>query len=77
MGLMTKINYECSTTARCFSVESCAPAGDGSETRMNVRGARWLLVTIFMLVAALTCSPAATESSPTSPLTLASKPQFR
>jgi|tagenome__1003787_1003787.scaffolds.fasta_scaffold20987033_3 hypothetical protein len=44
---------------------------------MNVRSARWLLLMIFMLVAAQACSPAATESSPTSPLTLASKPQFR
>ena len=43
---------------------------------MNVRSARRLLVTIFMLVAALACPPAATVPSPTSPPTLASKPQI-
>ena len=41
---------------------------------MNVRTFRWLLVTIFMLVAAVGCSPAATTPSPTSPPTPASKP---
>jgi CubicO group peptidase (beta-lactamase class C family) len=43
---------------------------------MNVRTARWLLIVIFMLVAAVGCSPAATPSSPTSPPTSASQPQI-
>jgi CubicO group peptidase (beta-lactamase class C family) len=34
---------------------------------MNVRTARWLLIMIFMLVAAVGCSPAATPSSPATP----------
>jgi CubicO group peptidase (beta-lactamase class C family) len=36
---------------------------------MNVRPARWLLVTIFILVAAVGCSPAAAPPSPTPPPT--------
>ena len=34
---------------------------------MNVRTAHWLLITIFMLVAVVGCSPAATQPSPTAP----------
>jgi CubicO group peptidase (beta-lactamase class C family) len=41
---------------------------------MCVRTFRWLLITIFMLVAALGCSPAATTPTPASPTTPASKP---
>ena len=43
---------------------------------MNVRTSRWLLVTIFMLVAVVGCSPAATPPSPTSPPTSTSKPRI-
>jgi CubicO group peptidase (beta-lactamase class C family) len=35
--------------------------------RMNVRTSRWLVVTIFMLVAVVGCSPTATPPSPMSP----------
>jgi CubicO group peptidase (beta-lactamase class C family) len=56
------------------SLDYCAPVGDRSETQMNVRTSRWLLVTVFMLVAVVGCSPAATPSSPTSPTTSASQP---
>jgi hypothetical protein len=35
-------------------------------TRMNTRAARWFLM-IFMLVAAVGCSPTATQGSPSSP----------
>jgi len=41
---------------------------------MNVRPSRWLLATVFILVAAVGCSPAAAPSVPTSPSTPASKP---
>jgi CubicO group peptidase (beta-lactamase class C family) len=41
---------------------------------MNLRSARWLLVTIFVLAAALGCSPAAAPPSPTSSPTSASRP---
>jgi hypothetical protein len=41
---------------------------------MNVRTARWLLIMIFMLVAAVGCSPAATPSSPATPRAPASQP---
>ena len=40
---------------------------------MNVRSSRWLLVTVFMLVAMVGCSPAAGPSLPTSLSTPASK----
>ena len=43
---------------------------------MNVRTSRWLLVTIFMLVAIVGCSPAATPPSPTSPPTPTSQPRI-
>ena len=43
---------------------------------MNVRTSRWLLVTIFMLVAVVGCSPAATPPSPTSPPTSTSQPRI-
>jgi CubicO group peptidase (beta-lactamase class C family) len=43
-------------------------------TRMNVRPSRWLPVTVFILVAAVGCSPAAAPSVPTSPSMPASKP---
>jgi CubicO group peptidase (beta-lactamase class C family) len=49
-----------------------APARDVSERRMNLGRRRWLLVTIFMLVAIMACSPAAPPPSPTSPPTPAS-----
>jgi CubicO group peptidase (beta-lactamase class C family) len=49
-----------------------APVCDGSERWMNVRTSRWLLVTIFMLVAVVGCTPAAPPPSPTSPPTPAS-----
>ena len=42
---------------------------------MNVRTSRWLLITIFMLVAVVGCSPAATQPSPTSPPTPTSEPR--
>jgi CubicO group peptidase (beta-lactamase class C family) len=42
--------------------------------RMNLGTARWLLVTIFMLVAAVGCSPAARPPLPTSEPAPASKP---
>jgi CubicO group peptidase (beta-lactamase class C family) len=45
-----------------------------NEIRMNLGTARWLLVTIFMLVAAVGCSPAARPPLPTSEPTPASKP---
>jgi hypothetical protein len=41
---------------------------------MNVGTSRWLLVTVFMLVAMVGCSPAAGPSLPTSLSTPASKP---
>jgi CubicO group peptidase (beta-lactamase class C family) len=44
--------------------------------RMNVRTSRWLLITIFMLVAVVGCSPAATPPSPTSPPTPTSQPRI-
>ena len=53
-----------------------APVGDGSEMRMNVRTSRWLLITIFMLVAVVGCLPAATQPSPTSPPTPTSQPRI-
>ena len=43
---------------------------------MNVRTSRRLLVTIFMLVAVVGCSPAATPPSPTSPPTSTSQPRI-
>ena len=43
---------------------------------MNVRTSRWLLVTIFMLVVVVGCSPAATPPSPTSPPTSTSQPRI-
>ena len=43
---------------------------------MNVRTARWLLIMIFMLVAAVGCSPAATPSSPATPPAPASQPRI-
>ena len=44
--------------------------------RMNARTSRWLLIMIFMLVAVVGCSPAATQPSPTSPPAPASKPRI-
>jgi hypothetical protein len=38
-------------------VSSPLRSAPGSETRMNVQNARWLLVTIFVLVVAAGCSP--------------------
>jgi CubicO group peptidase (beta-lactamase class C family) len=43
---------------------------------MNVRTSRWLMITSFMLAAVVGCSPAATQPSPTSPPTPASKPSI-
>jgi len=43
---------------------------------MNVWTSRWLLVTIFTLVAVVGCSPAATPPSPTSPPTPTSQPRI-
>jgi CubicO group peptidase (beta-lactamase class C family) len=44
--------------------------------QMNVRTSRWLLVTIFMLMAVVGCSPAAAPPSPTSPPTSTSQPRI-
>jgi hypothetical protein len=46
-----------------------------NETQMSLGAARWLLVTIIMLVPAVGCSPSpASLPSPSSPPTSASKP---
>jgi CubicO group peptidase (beta-lactamase class C family) len=42
---------------------------DNSEMRMNVCPRRWVLISVFTLVAALGCSPTATSPSPSSPPT--------